>query len=74
MEQMQEKNKLEIFHGQHPSGLTEESELAFVSMEFWTKSDGGVESIMHSEDAKFDRLLSFQQGWKACKDYYKINT
>lgn len=58
----------------HPSGIEDEGELAYVSMEFWMNSDGGVESIMHSTDAKFDRLLSFQQGWKACKDFYKSNT
>lgn len=58
----------------HPSGIENEAELAHVSMEFWLHSDGGVESIMHSTDAKFDRLLSYQQGWKACKDFYKINT
>ena len=73
MEQMRQ-NKQEIFRGNHPSGIEDEGELAFVSMEFWIKSDGGAESIMSAENAKFDRLLSFQQGWQACKDYYKLNT
>lgn len=59
---------------EHPSGIEDEGELAHVSMEFWMKSDGGVDSILHPTYAKFDRLLSFQQGWKACKDFYKINT
>ena len=58
----------------HPSGIEDEGELAYISMEFWINSDGGADSIMHSTDAKFDRLLSYQQGWKACKDFYKINT
>ena len=58
----------------HPSGIEDEGELAYVSMEFWVNSDGGVDSILNAEDEKFNRLLSFQQGWKACKDFYKINT
>ena len=53
----------------HPSGIEDEGELAYVSMEFWVNSDGGVDSILNAEDEKFNRLLSFQQGWKACKDF-----
>ena len=70
------KKPQQTYHGplNHPSGIEDEAELAHVSMEFWMKSGGGVESIMHSTDVKFDRLLSFQQGWKACKDFYKIRT
>jgi len=57
----------------HPSGIEDEGELAYVSMEFWTKSDG-VDTIMYATDADFDKLLAFQKGWKACKDFYKIQS
>ena len=56
----------------HPSGLEDDGELAYVSMEFWVNSDGGLDSVLDAKDEKFNRLLSFQQGWKACKDFYKI--
>ena len=55
----------------HPSGL-EESELAFVSMEFWMLPEN-LEPAEGITNQVWDRLLSFQQGWKACKDLYKIN-
>lgn len=73
MEQMQQ-SKQGIFRGSHPSGIEDEGELAYVSMEFWMLEDNGVDSIMSATNEKFNRLLSFQQGWQACKDYYKLNT
>lgn len=61
-----QENQLLIPPGiKHPSGITDEGELAYVSAEFW----------MTTEDAKsndWDRLLAFQRGWQACKKYYKI--
>jgi hypothetical protein len=70
------KKQEQTYHGplSHPSGIEDEGELAYISMEFWANSDGGNVYVGETENAKFDRLLSFQQGWKACKDFYKINT
>ena len=55
----------------HPSGLEDDGELAYVSAEFWmtypTKKDMTAEEIREA----YSCLLSFQQGWKACKDFYK---
>lgn len=61
---------------EHPSGL-DEAELAYVSMEFWMMPDSqGISrdtSGTWSEPGVWERLLAFQQGWKFCKDFYKIN-
>ena len=54
----------------HPSGLEDEGELAFVSMEFWMHPDN---QSLGKDPEVWARLLAFQQGWKACKDYYSIN-
>lgn len=59
---------------EHPSGLTTEAELAFVSAEFWCHPDNlkinKSEQGTWSEPGVWERLLAFQQGWKACKDFY----
>lgn len=54
----------------HPSGLNDDGELAYVSMEFWMKIHPELPK-MSLEDT-YSHLLSFQQGWKACKDYQKL--
>lgn len=54
---------------QHPSGL-EDSELAFVSMEFWAQEYNRNATAVMPET--WSKLLAFQQGWKACKDFYKV--
>ena len=51
--------------------MNNEAELAFVSMEFWAKIVSDLDPINISE--AYSHLLTFQQGWKACKDFYKIN-
>lgn len=48
-----------------------ESELAFVSAEFWcnylpAENAGSKESI-------WEQLSAFQHGWLAAKEHYKIN-
>ena len=55
----------------HPSGLENDGELANVSMEFWTKIVSDLDPINITE--AYSHLLTFQQGWKACKDFYKID-
>lgn len=55
---------------EHPSGLEDDGELANVSMEFWMHPDN---SSIGVDPEVWSRLLAFQQGWKACKDFYKIN-
>jgi len=55
----------------HPSGLEFEDEVAFVSTQFW-KLPENLELVKIGNEV-WDRLLSFQQGWKACKDFYKIS-
>lgn len=52
----------------HPSGIEDEAELANVSAEFWK-----VAEVPAIDPHVWDRLLSFQQGYKYCKDVYKIN-
>jgi len=56
----------------HPSGL-KEAELAFVSFEFWMLPDNANlsrdEQGTWSEPGVWERLLAFQQGWKASKDF-----
>lgn len=58
---------------EHPSGIEDESELANISMEFWvnypTKKNMTAEELREA----YSCLLSFQQGYKYCKDFYKIN-
>lgn len=72
--QLEKKQK--TFLGEHPSGL-EESELAHVSMEFWMHPDNTnlsrSEEGTWSEPGVWERLLAFQQGWKECRSFYKIN-
>ncbi len=62
---------------QHPSGL-DDNELAFVSMEFWCMPENANlsrdEQGTWSEPGVWERLLTFQQGWKACMDFYKVET
>lgn len=55
----------------HPSGITDEGELAYVSADFWMLPENLELKTITNET--WDRLLSFQQGWKACKDFYNIN-
>lgn len=61
---------------EHPSGL-HESDLGYVSMVFWGLDDNKnlsrASSGTWSEPGVWERLLAFQQGWKACQDFYKIN-
>lgn len=67
------KNNLTISPGSsHPSGIEDEGELAFVSMEFWMMEPNGVDAIFTANEEVFNRLLAFQLGWQAAKNYYKI--
>ena len=71
------ENQLATFLGtNHPSGLAE-SDLGYVSMLFWSLDDNKNlsrnDSGTWSEPGVWERLLAFQQGWKACQDFYKIN-
>lgn len=60
----------------HPSGLDYE-DIAYVSMEFWMMPENKSLSVSPSgtwsDPQVWDRLLAFQQGWKAAKDFYEIN-
>ena len=55
---------------EHPSGLENEGEIAYVSNEFWNLLN--EKKAIQTRNA-WAALLDFQQGWKACKDFYKIN-
>lgn len=57
----------------HPSGLENEAEVTYVSLEFWSTVFPELPEGMATTEI-FDRMLAYQQGWKACKDFYKINT
>lgn len=60
----------------HPSGL-EEAEVAYVSLEFWALPDNNNLSRdgqgTWSEPGVWERLLAFQQGWVACREFYEYN-
>ena len=56
----------------HPSGLESEGEIAYVSADFWMLPEN-LELKDGITNQVWDRLLSFQQGWKACKDFYNIS-
>ena len=76
-QQRQQESPRVISRGiEHPSRL-EESELAVASLSFWMLPENSVLSKSDlgtwSDPGVWDKLLSFQQGWKACKDFYKIN-
>jgi hypothetical protein len=53
---------------QHPSGIENEAELAYVSADFFSRYS---DACFPSEEVMWDALLNFQKGWKACKDYYE---
>lgn len=64
--------QLQLFPGSHPSGINNEGELAYVSAEYFsTAFNSGV--LKPNSKEMWDTLLSFQKGWKACKDFYSIN-
>lgn len=57
----------------HPSRIENDAELAFVSAEFWMKYHDRLDPRRSETDEAFNSLLYFQQGWQACKEFYKIN-
>lgn len=65
-------NQQQTFLGEHPSGLEDEGELAYISMQFWSHIYPELPKS-YSLAKVYDLLLAYQQGWKACKDFYKIN-
>jgi len=67
------KNAQTTFHGKHPSGLEDDAELSYISMWFWALDYDESKGEHTRGEMVWERLLSFQQGWKACKDFYKIN-
>lgn len=58
---------------EHPSGLEDEGELAYVSAQFFSVYHDRLDPGFAAEAEKWENLLAFQKGWKACKDFYKIN-
>lgn len=58
----------------HASGLEDEGELAYVSAEFFSQYHDRLDPSYAKHAENMGNLLAFQRGWKACKDYYKINT
>ncbi len=61
----------------HPSGLSSESEIAYISMDYWAHPDNAslakTADGTWTEPGVWERLLAFQQGWKACKDFNRAN-
>ena len=60
----------------HPSGL-DFAELGYASMGFWKLPDNSNLSIdavgTWSEPGVWERLLAFQQGWNACKEFNRLD-
>lgn len=52
--------------------ISDDAELAYVSVEFFARTSEG--SAVNLRENRWAELLSFQNGWDACKDFYKINT
>ena len=48
-----------------------EAELTSISMEFWMNYCELLDKLSNDPKAYQD-LLAFQNGWLACKDFYKI--
>ncbi len=57
----------------HPSGFEDEGEIAYVSAEFWLNEHDRLDPSKSGLPETFDKLLAYQKGWKACKDFYKID-
>lgn len=50
-----------------------EADMAMISAEYWLnyhEQPDGTTNYLNQSD--FDKLLSFQNGWLACKNFYKI--
>jgi hypothetical protein len=52
--------------------LLGEAEIAMVSLDFWIKYHDRLDPGKSTTDEAYASLLSFQNGWLACKDFYKI--
>lgn len=59
---------------EHPSGLEDDGELAYVSAEFFSVYHDRLDPGFAKTAEGWGALLAFQRGWKACKDFYKIET
>jgi hypothetical protein len=54
--------------------VLDEGELVYVSAEFWFKYHDRLDPGKSTLPEAYDALLAFQNGWIACKEFYKIDT
>ena len=59
---------------EHESGIEDEGELTYVSAEFYARYSDRLDPGFANHMEAMGALLAFQKGWKACKDFYKIDT
>jgi hypothetical protein len=50
-----------------------EEEVAMISHDFWLKYHNRIVPGKTPPTASYAQLLAFQNGWLACKNFYKIN-
>lgn len=53
--------------------VLDDAEMAYISAEFW-QHHRPVLGKMNPDHPVWKELNAFQNGWLACKNFYKINT
>jgi hypothetical protein len=57
--------------------VLDEAEMAYISADFWFSRENPSFPVSihdHPEHPVWKELNAFQNGWLACKNFYKINT
>ena len=49
-----------------------EEDMVMISVEFWTKYHDRLDPGKSKQPEAYDALLAYQNGWLACKTFYKI--
>lgn len=50
-----------------------EVEISYISAEYWSRVHRRLDPGFSTEPERWTELLAFQNGWEACKAFYKIN-
>jgi hypothetical protein len=49
-----------------------EEEMAMISADFWSNYHDRLDPGKSKQPEAYDALLAYQNGWLACKNFYKI--
>ena len=49
-----------------------EEDMAMISADFWFKYHDRLDPGKSKQPEAYDALLAYQNGWLACKNFYKI--